>query len=71
MYVKFVKCILKKCFDTNADINLAVLQVESKPKGPGLPSPVPLLFNRPIRDKMSTLSRESINFNYNDDHYDA
>ena len=38
----------QKCLDTNNDVNLTLLQIRSKPKGVGLPSPSMLLFNRPI-----------------------
>ena len=37
-YIKFVKYTMHKCCDTNADVNLAVLQIRSTPVALGLPS---------------------------------
>ena len=55
--IKFIKCIIKKGFDNNNDVNLALLQIRSMPKGPGLPSPVMLLLNRPIRGLLHQMNR--------------
>ena len=33
--IKFVKCNIKKCFDTTADVNVALLQMGSIPTGMG------------------------------------
>ena len=60
--IKFVKQTMKKCFDTNVDENLAILQIWSIPIGPGLLSHAILLFNRPIWGVMPTISRVSMNF---------
>ena len=60
-----------KNFDSNNDVYLALLQICSTPIGPGLPSPVSLMFSRPIRGLMPKLSRPPIWFNLEDDHYTA
>ena len=39
---------LRKCFETNTDVNLALSKIRSVPAGLGLPSPTVILFNRPI-----------------------
>ena len=51
--VKFIKKHdMKKCFDTNNDVYLALLHICLTPFGPGLPSPASLIFSREIRDQM-------------------
>ena len=67
--IKFIKQTLKKCLNTNTYTYLALLQVTSTPPGPGLPSPVTLLYNHPVRNIMPVIKRELINANNNDDHY--
>ena len=62
---------IKKCFDTNNDTYLALLQGYLTPIDPGLPRPVTLLFNRPIRGIMPKLNRPAILFDHDDDHYAA
>ena len=47
--IKLVKSRIKKCLDTNQDVSLALLQIQSTPIGAGLPGPTILLFNRPIK----------------------
>ena len=55
--IKFIKWTVKKCFDTNNDVYLALLQILSTPNGPLLGSPAALIFNKPIRGLMPKLSR--------------
>ena len=58
-----------KCFDTNKHVYLGLLQIHPTPICPGLPSIVVLIFNRPIRGQMPKLSRPSILYSHDDDHY--
>ena len=46
--IKFVKCTMKKCIETNDDIHIALLQIKATPLEPEPPSPAMLLFNHPI-----------------------
>ena len=46
--IKFIKCTLKKCIETNEDIHIALLQIRSTPLEPCLPNPATLLFNCPM-----------------------
>ena len=50
----------QKCFNTKSDPHIALLQIRSTPLGPGLPSSATLLFNHPIRDVMSILTRQCL-----------
>ena len=61
----------KKCFDANAHVDLALLQMKSTPMGPWLQSPTILLFNSPIRRLMPRVSRMPINFYYNEISFEA
>ena len=47
--IKCVMCTIKKCLNTNQDISLALLQIQSTPVGAGLPSHATILCNRPIQ----------------------
>ena len=67
--LKFVKQTMKKCFDNNTDVNLALIQIRSMPVGPGLLSPATLLFNRPMRGLVPSTSRMLINIDYDEDNY--
>ena len=51
---------MKKCLDTNQNISLALLQIQSMPVGAGFPSPATILFNRPIKDLVPQMNREPI-----------
>ena len=64
--IKFIKCTIEKCLDTNHNVNLALLHIKSTFRGTGLPSPSTMLFNRPIRGLLHQMNREQININ-NDD----
>ena len=70
-YINFVKCTMKKCFYTNQDVNLALLQMRSTPVRNGLPSPATVLFNRPIRELSPMINRMLMLYDYDDEHYDA
>ena len=43
---KFMQKTMKKCYETNADKYMSLLQIRSTPISPGLPSPAMFLFNR-------------------------
>ena len=60
---------IQKCFDTDNDVYLALLQIHSTLMGPGLPSPAALMFNIQIRDSNVKTKQISILFNHYDDHY--
>ena len=42
--IKFVRCTLKKCFDSRSDLHIPLLQIRMMPLGLGLPSPATMLF---------------------------
>ena len=67
----FVKCTIKKCRQSNNDVNFALLQIRSTPIGTGIPSPAMLLFNKPIRVLLPQIVREAINVNKDDGYYNA
>ena len=66
---KIVKCTVKKCFDTNVHINIALLQIRSPLVGLLLPSPPTLLFSRPIRGPVPKIDRTPITCNNDKDHH--
>ena len=69
--IKFIKHTIKICLDNNDDSTLALLQIRSTMVGTGLPSPVTLLFNRPIRALLPQIYMDIINFNSDDEHYEV
>ena len=69
--IKFVKCTIKKCRQTNNDVHFALLQIRSILVGTGLPSAASLLFNRPIRALLLQIGKEPINVNNDDESYEA
>ena len=69
VYIKLVKCTMKKCGDTKSDIHLALLQVRMMPLGPGLPSPATLLFNCSARGIMPIINRLPIGIDNDDEHH--
>ena len=68
--INIIKHTIKKCFDANADVNLASLQIRSTPLGPGLPHHLMLLIKHSIRGILPVLCRSTINDDNNDDHYE-
>ena len=71
MVIKFVKCTIKKCTDTNQETNLALLQIQSTPVGEGLPSPATMLLNRPTQELLPQKNRAPINIENDDAWYEA
>ena len=61
---------MKKCFDTNVDVNLVLLQVRSTPVCPCLPIPATIIFNRPIRDLLYWINLSPM-WNYSEENYNA
>ena len=66
-----MKCTIKNFPDDNDDINLALLQMRSIPIGTGLSSPVTALFNMSIRALLPQTNMEAINFNTDNEYYEA
>ena len=48
---------------------MALLQIHTTPLGPGLPSPVTILFNRQVQGIMPVLDHKPIWQDHDDDHY--
>ena len=67
--IKFIKWTFKKCAKSSRDINMALLQIDTTPLGPGLPSPATLLFNRQVWGIMSVLDHKPIRQDCDDNHY--
>ena len=62
---------MKKCRQTNYDINFVLLQIRLPLIGTDIPSPVMLLLNRPIRALLPQTGRELINVNKFEEYYKA
>ena len=43
--IKFIKCTIKKCSNSDGDLHIVLLQIQTTPLGQGLPSLATLLFN--------------------------
>ena len=67
----FIKCTMKKCFDSGSDIHIALLQIRSTPPRQGLPSPATLLFNCPVRGIIPIIDRPQVNTNNDDEIHTA
>ena len=52
------------------DPHIASLYIRKTPLGPGLPSPVTVLFNYPVRGIMPIISRLPISINNDEEHYE-
>ena len=59
MCINVAKCVMKKWFDTNNDVYLALVQIQSTQTGLGLLIPATLLLNR-SSSIMLKLSRSPI-----------
>ena len=68
--IKFVKCTLKKCFDSRSDLHIALLQIQMTPLGQGLASHTTMLFNHLIRGIMPVVNRPLIGSD-SDEHHNA
>ena len=67
--IKFVKCTVKKCFDSRDDPNIAVVQKYMTPLQQGLPSPATMLFNCPIRGIMPIINRPLFGIDNDEKHH--
>ena len=59
----------KKCSDSDGNIHIAMLQIRTTLLGQGLPSPVTLLFNCPVRGIMPVMDRPPINVDNDEEHH--
>ena len=69
--IKFVKCTLKKCFDSEVDPYIALLQIHMTPLGQGLSRPATLLFNCRIRSIMPIINRPPVSTDNDLEHYEV
>ena len=69
--ITFVKWTMKKLFDTNADVYLALLQIRSMPEGLGLPIKITILFSRPVRALISRVHIAPLNYGCNKNHHNV
>ena len=69
MCLKFVKRNMKKCFETNTDVNLALLQIRSTLIGPWLPSPITIIFSRLTQGTLLKINTSPISYDYDQDNY--
>ena len=67
--IKFVKCTLKKCFDSRVDPYIALLQVHMTPLGQGLSSSAAMLFNCLIKGIMPIINRPIVGIDNDQEHY--
>ena len=67
--IKFVKCTLKKWFDSRSDLHIALLQIQMTPLGQGLPSPATMLFNCPIRGIMPITNGLLVGIDNDNEHH--
>ena len=68
-YIKFIKCTLKKCFDTKGYPHIALLQIQMTQLV--ISSLTTILFNHLIRGKMQIISRPLISVNNDKEHYEG
>ena len=54
---------MKKCFETNTDVCLGLLQIRLTPLGPRLPGQATQLFNRHLKGLLTKYSRLPVLFN--------
>ena len=69
--IKFIKCTMKNALILMLMVNLALLQIRSRPVGPGLQTPAILQFNRSIRSTMLLVNRTPITYDNNDNYCQA
>ena len=69
--IKFVKYILRKCFDSKDDPHIALLQIHITLLGPEPHSPVIMLFNHLIRGKMPIFNSPLVGRDNDEEHYKA
>ena len=69
--IKFVKSTLKKCFDSNGDPHIILLQICMSPVVPGFPRPANVLFKQPIRGIMPIIKRPLVGIDSDEGHYEV
>ena len=67
--IKFIKCTIKKCSDSNGDIHKVLLQIRTTPLGQGLPNLAMLLFNHLVCSIMPVLDRKPVSVDNDDEHH--
>ena len=60
---------MKECFETNKDINIALLQIGPTPILPELLSPATILFSRPVGHLLPKMNRVPMLYDFDDDNY--
>ena len=68
---KICKMYYEKHFDNKDYVSFALLQIQLMPIHVGLPSAATLLFNIPVKDLLSKVNMEPINYNINNEKYEA
>ena len=69
MCIKVVKKTMKKCYETDAGINMSLIQIRSIPISPGLQSLSMLLLNRPSRGLLLKLNKAPLVCNNNESNH--
>ena len=69
--IKFIKCTMKKCFDSRSNMHIALVQIRKMLLGQGLPSPDTLLFDCLVRGIMPVIDRLPICTNNDEEHHKA
>ena len=67
--IKFIKCTLKKCFDSRSNPHIALLQICITPLGQGFCSPTIMLFNWLIRGVLPVINRPLVDIDNDQEHY--
>ena len=70
-WIKFIKCTLKKCFDSRVDPYIVLLQIHMTPLGQGLSSPATMLFTHLIRGIMPIINRPPVGKDNDQEHYEV
>ena len=69
--IKFIKCTMKICIETNNDINLVLLQIRSRPVGFHLLIPTTWLLNRPKTGVMLRISTMLLKYAYDEGNHNT
>ena len=67
--IKFIKCMFKKCTDSDRNINMALLQIHVMLLGQGLPSQATLMFNRSVCGIMPIIDHKPLIKDCDDNHH--
>ena len=69
--IKVSTFTMKKCFVSEGDLHIAMLQLRTAPLGQGLQSPATLLFTHPVRDIIPVIDRLPITTDNDEEHHKA